>query len=191
MRAEKCEFMCTETKYLGRVVSAEHRYFIPFHAAKVQPMPELLKKKAAPNEDGRFVLDTDVSTVAIAVILHKEKQHNGETVLRHIVCGSKSLTRTKLNYGAPKLEMYVMFYFIEKFHSYLAGREFTLRMDNQAFSWLKIYSMDQAMIGRWIARLDQNHFKTIHRPIHRPGHNTETPMDSAKEPAITYTVKEY
>ena len=60
--------------------------------------------------------------------------------------------------------MYAVFYFIEKFHSYLAGREFTLRVDNQALSWLKTYSMDQAMIGRWIARLDQYNFKTIHRP---------------------------
>ena len=57
-----------------------------------------------------------------------------------------------------------MFFFVEKFHSYLAGQEFTLRVDNQALSWLKTYSMDQAMIGRWIARLDQYHFKTIHRP---------------------------
>ena len=77
MRAEKCDFMRTETKYLGRVVSAEgikpdpaavskikewmpprnkeelqsflgfanyYRDFIPFHAAKVQPMQELLRK---------------------------------------------------------------------------------------------------------------------------------------------------
>ena len=77
MRAEKCDFMRTETKYLGLVVSAEgikpdpeavvkiqewspprnkeelqsflgfanyYRDFVPFHAAKVQPMQELLKK---------------------------------------------------------------------------------------------------------------------------------------------------
>ena len=77
MQAEKCDSMSTETKYLGRVVSAEgikpdaeavtkmqvwmfsrnkeehqsflgfanyYRDFIPFHAAKVQPMQELLKK---------------------------------------------------------------------------------------------------------------------------------------------------
>ena len=222
MRAEKCDFMRTETKYLGRVVSAEgikpdpaavskiqewmpprnkeelqsflgfanyYRDFIPFHAAKVQPMQELLRKNqhfywkekhqeafdsvkqaladatalAAPNE-GRFVLDTDASAVAIAGILHQEQEYNGKTILRPIVYGSKSLTRTQMNYGAPKLEMYAVFYFIEKFHSYLAGREFTLRVDNQALSWLKTYSMDQAMIGRWIARLDQYHFKTIHRP---------------------------
>ena len=223
MRAEKCDFMRTETKYLGRVVSAEgikpdpaavskiqewmpprnkeelqsflgfanyYRDFIPFHAAKVQPMQELLRKNqhfywkekhqeafdsvkqaladatalAAPNEEGRFVLDTDASAVAIAGILHQEQQYNGKTILRPIVYGSKSLTRTQMNYGAPKLEMYAVFYFIEKFHSYLAGREFTLRVDNQALSWLKTYSMDQAMIGRWIARLDQYHIKTIHRP---------------------------
>ena len=223
MRAEKCDFMRTETKYLGRVVSAEgikpdpaavskiqewmpprnkeelqsflgfanyYRDFIPFHAAKVQPMQELLRKNqhfywkekhqeafdsvkqaladatalAAPNEEGRFVLDTDASAVAIAGILHQEQQYNGKTILRPIVFGSKSLTRTQMNYGAPKLEMYAVFYFIEKFHSYLAGREFTLRVDNQALSWLKTYSMDQAMIGRWIAHLDQYHFKTIHRP---------------------------
>ena len=223
MRAEKCDFMRTETKYLGRVVSAEgikpdpaavskiqewmpprnreelqsffgfanyYRDFIPFHAAKVQPMQELLKKNqhfywkerhqeafdavkqalvdatalAAPNEEGRFVLDTDASAVAIAGILHQEQQYNGKTILRPIVYGSKSLTKTQMKYGAPKLEMYAVFYFIEKFHSYLAGRESTLRVDNQALSWLKTYSMDQAMIGRWIARLDQYHFKTIHRP---------------------------
>ena len=193
MRAEKCDFMRTETKYLGRVVSAEgikpdpaavskiqewmpprnreelqsflgfanyYRDFIPFHAAKVQPMQELLKKNqhfywkerhqeafdavkqalvdatalAAPNEEGRFVLDTDASAVAIAGILHQEQQYNGKTILRPIVYGSKSLTKTQMKYGAPKLEMYAVFYFIEKFHFYLAGREFTLRVDNQALS---------------------------------------------------------
>ena len=227
MRAEKCDFMRTETKFLGRVVSAEgikpdpeavtkiqewlpprnkeeiqsflgfaiyYRDFVSFHHAKVQPMQELLKKNqhfywevrhqeafdsvkqalanaptlAAPIEQGRFVLDSDASTVAIAGILHQEQVYNGKAILRPIICGSKSLTRSQLNYGAPKLEMYAVFYFVEKFHSCLAGREFTLRVDNQALSWLKIYSMDQAMIGRWIARLDQYHFKTIHR--HRTQH---------------------
>ena len=136
MRAEKCDFMHTETKYLGRVVSAEdikpdpeavtkiqermpprnkeelqsflvfanyYRDFVPFHSAKVQPMQELLKKNqhfhwedrhqeafdsvkqastdAAPNDEGRFVLDTDASGVAIAGILHQEQEHNGKTVL--------------------------------------------------------------------------------------------------------------
>ena len=76
MLAEKCETICTETKYMGRIVSAVgikpdpdavskiqdwlsprnknelqsflqfasyYRDFIPFHAAKVQPMQVLLR----------------------------------------------------------------------------------------------------------------------------------------------------
>ena len=109
--------------------------------------------------------------VAIAVILHQEQEYNGKTILGPIVHGSKLLTRPQLNNGAPKQGMYAVFYFVETFHSYLAGRELTLRVDNQALSWLKTYSMDPAMIGRWIARLDQYHFETIHRPRtqHRNG----------------------
>ena len=72
---------------------------------------------AAPNEEGRFVLDTDAGAVAIAGILHQKQEDNGKTILRPIVYGSKSLTRTQLNYGAPKLEMYAVFYFIKKFKS--------------------------------------------------------------------------
>ena len=44
---------------------------------------------AAPNEQGRFVLDTDASTVAIAGILHQKQENNGKTILRPIVYGSK------------------------------------------------------------------------------------------------------
>ena len=116
-----------------------YRDFVPFRAAKVQPSQELLKKNqhfywenkhqeafdsvkraladattlAAPNEQGSFVLDTDESTVAIAGTLHQEQEHDGKTILRPMVYGSKSLTRTQLNYGAPKLEMYAVFYFVE------------------------------------------------------------------------------
>ena len=72
---------------------------------------------AAPNKQGRFVLDTDASTVAIAGILPQEQEYNGKTILRPIVYGSKSLTRTQLNYGALKFKMHALFYFVEKFHS--------------------------------------------------------------------------
>ena len=32
---------------------------------------------AAPNEEGRFLLDTDASSVGIAGILHQEQEYNG------------------------------------------------------------------------------------------------------------------
>ena len=59
-----------------------------------------------------------------------------------------------------------------------------MRVDNQALSWLKTNSMDQVMIGRWIARLDQYHFKTIHR--HADARSTEMQMAFARGPMIMY-----
>ena len=74
--------------------------------------------------------------------------------------------------GAPKLEMLAAYFFVDKFHSYLVPRKFILRVDNQAVSWLKTYSMDMAMIGCWISRLDQYHFEVVHRPA--PNTRTQT-----------------
>ena len=43
--------------------------------------------------------------------------------------------------------------FLEKRHAYLADKEFTLRVDNVALRWLKTYSMDEGMLGRWVTAL--------------------------------------
>ena len=223
MRVAKCDFMKSEIKYLGRVVSAEgvkpdpkavaklrdweiprnktemqsflgfanyYREFIPWHAKLVAPLhtvtglnvtfnwgPEQQKafneiKKALieatalaqPDSEGEFVLDTDASAVAMSGILHQWQGPPGERRLKPIVYGSKKLTTTQAKYGAPKLQMFAAYYFIVKYHSYLCPRKFTLRVDNQALSWLKTYSTDQALIGRWIMTLDKYHFRVDHRP---------------------------
>ena len=110
---------------------------------------------AQPDTEGEFVLDTDASGVAISGILHQWQGPPESRKLRPIVFGSKKLTSTQAKYGAPKLEMYAAYYFILKNHSYLCPRKSTLRVDNQALSWLKTYSMDQAIIGRWIMALEK------------------------------------
>ena len=207
MRVAKCDFMKSEIKYLGRVVSAEgikpdpkavaklrdwevprnntemqsfldfanyYREFIPWHAKLVGPLHSITglgatfawgdeqqqafnavklalieaTALAQPDSEGEFVLDTDASAVAISGILHQWQGPPGERRLRPIVCGSKKLNATQAKYGAPKLEMYAAYYFILKNHTYLCSRKFILRVDNQALSWLKTYSTDQALIGR-------------------------------------------
>ena len=55
-----------------------------------------------PTEKGMYVLDTDASEVAIAGILHQEQEWNRRTVLRPIAFGSKVLSGTEMEYGAPK-----------------------------------------------------------------------------------------
>ena len=223
MRVSKCDFMKSEIKYLGRVVSAEgvkpdpkavaklrdweiprnktemqsflgfpnyYREFIPWHAKLVAPLHAVtgldvtfawgseqqkafneIKKAlieatalAQPDSEGEFVLDTDADAVAISGILHQWQGPPGERRLRPIVYGSKKLTTTLAKYGAPKLEMFAAYYFIVKNHNYLCPRKFTLRVDNQALSWLKTHSTDQALIDRWIMTLDRYHFRVEHRP---------------------------
>ena len=106
----------------------------------------------------------DASAVAISGILHQWQGPPEKRCLRPIVYGSKKLTATQAKYGAPKLEMYAAYYFIVKNHSYLCPRKFTFRVDNQALSWLKTYSTDQALTGRWIMALEKDHFHVEHRP---------------------------
>ena len=99
MRAEKSDFMRTETKYLGRVVSAGgikpdpeavvkiqewmrprnkeelqsflgfanyYRDFVPFHAAKVQSMQELIKKNQHFHWEARHQEAFDAAKQALA-----------------------------------------------------------------------------------------------------------------------------
>ena len=83
-----------------------------------------------PTEDGRFYLDTDAPEVAIAAILQQEKEVNGSRKLRVIAYGSRILSDVEMMYGAPKAEMLAVVYFLENFRSHLAGRQFTLKVDN-------------------------------------------------------------
>ena len=147
-----------------------YREFVPWHAKVVAPLhavtglnvtfawgPEQQKAfneiekalieataLAQPDSEEEFVLDNDASSVAISGILHQWQGPPGQRRRRPIVYGSKKLTTTQAKYGAPKLEMYAAYYFIVKNYSYLCSRKFTLRVDNQALSWLKTYSTDQA-----------------------------------------------
>ena len=69
----------------------------------------------APNEERRFVLNTDASAVLFAGI--QEQEDNEIIILRPTVYGSKSLTWTQMNSRAPKMKLYAVFCFFEKFHS--------------------------------------------------------------------------
>ena len=77
---------------------------------------------AQPDSEGKFVLDTDASAVAISGILHQWQGPPGERRLRPIVYGSKKLTTTQAKLGAPKLEMFTAYYFIVKNQLPLASK---------------------------------------------------------------------
>ena len=109
------------------------------------------------------MLDTDASIAANSGKLYQEQEWNGKTVLRPIGYGSKVLSDTEMKYGAPKAEMFAVVTFVEKYRTYLGSKPFKLRVGNTALSWLKMYSMDQSYIGRWIVRLDVYNMIIEHR----------------------------
>ena len=97
-----------------------------------------------PNAEGRYFLDTDASDVAIGAVLMQEQLcENGLTKKVVVQYGSKALGKSQRNYSVPKKEMYAVITFCEKFRSFLEPREFTLRVDNAALSWLKSYSLQK------------------------------------------------
>ena len=181
----------TDTQLMSFLGFANYyREIIKGYADKVYPMQKLMRNKGKkfewsdeaqtafenikrelceapvlgmPIEKGMFVLDTDASVVAISGILHQEQEWNGRTVLRPIAYGSKLLSDTEMKYGAPKVEMFAVVTFVEKYRAYLGSAPFKLRVENRALSWLKTYSMDQGYIGRWIVRLDGYHMMIEHR----------------------------
>ena len=114
--------------------------------------------------------------VAVSGILHQEQERNGTknfhrtknfaknfNRLRPTAYGSKVLSDTEMKYGAPKVEMFAVITFVQKYRAYLGSAPFKLRVDNRALAWLKTYSMDQSYIGRWIVHLDGYHMIIEHR----------------------------
>ena len=135
---------------------------------------------AKPDSENEIVLDTDDSAVAISGVLYQWQGPQGERRLRPIVYRSKKLKATQAKCGAPKLEIYAAYYFILKNPSNLCARKFILRVNNQALSWLKTYSTDQALIGRWIMALEKYHF-TVSIVLEL---SIAKPMDSVTEPTV-------
>ena len=118
---------------------------------------------ASPAPEGEYVLDTDASAVAIAGVLQQWQQINGQTKLRVISYGSRSLRDAERNYGAPKSEMLAVITFIEKYAPIIGIKHFLLRCDAQALQWLKTWSMEDGVSARWITRLSMMDFRTEHR----------------------------
>ena len=52
---------------------------------------------------------------------------------------------------------------VEHFHKYLYGREFLIRTDHAALTWLLQMKNPEGQVARWLERLQQYHFKIRHR----------------------------
>ena len=82
---------------------------------------------ALPIDDGRYLVDTNASEVAVAGVLQQEQPWGKGREYRPITYGSKAMSPEQQKYGTPMQEMLAVVTFLEKWHAYLADKEFTLR----------------------------------------------------------------
>ena len=148
-----------------------YREFVPHFADIASPLNELVKKKvkdpvqlnesqlkafeslklalvsppvlALPKEEGKFIVDTDASDVAVGVVLSQVQWYEGEWKVRPIGFYSKAMDAAQMRYGTPKQEMLAVIIALNKFRPFLVHQPFTLRSDHMSFGWLKRWSMQK------------------------------------------------
>ena len=87
---------------------------------------------ASPIDGGRFVLDADASSHAVAAILHQEQ----DGVLRVVSNASRVLQPTERSYCSTKLELLVAIFGLKTYRHFLLCRDFTLRTDDALLTHL-------------------------------------------------------
>ena len=112
-----------------------------------------------PRPEGRLILDTDASAVAISGCLSQE-QDGEERVLAYY---SQTLSAAQRRYCTTKRELLAVVRAVKHFRMYLWGRPFLLRTDHASLRWLINFKDPEGMLARWISVLDVYDFDIQHR----------------------------
>lgn len=139
------------------------------------------------NKNDRTSVMSDASPHGLGAIL---MQTNKDGTSRVICCASKSLTDTEKRYCQTEKEALPIVWSVERFQTYLYGKEFTILTDCKALEYLFTHrSRPCARIERWVLRLQAFDYKVVHIPgeknladvLSRLGTLPPVPFDSAEE----------
>jgi len=106
-----------------------------------------------------FILDADAAEASIGSVLSQVQ--NGEE--RVIAYAGKSLNRNEVNYCVTRKELLAIVYFTKHFRQYLLGRQFVIRTDHAALSWLKKTPEPIGQNARWPELLGEYDYVVEHR----------------------------
>ena len=115
---------------------------------------------AYPDFNCQFILDTDASDTGIGVV---SSQIDGEGRERDVAYGSRLLTKCERRYCVMRRELLAVVTFVKQYCSYSVGQRFILRTDHGALTWLCNFRDPEGQLARWLERLQELDFKTIHR----------------------------
>jgi hypothetical protein len=82
---------------------------------------------------------------------------------RVIAYYSKMLNKAERNYCFTRRELLAIVRTLEHFHKYLYGQKFHLRTDHSALTWLMSFKNLEGQTARWIQRLQEYNFTSVHR----------------------------
>ena len=85
-----------------------------------------------PTDDDIYVLDTDTSGHSIGAVMSQIQ--TGEE--RVIAYGSRTYSKAERNYCTTRKELQAVVYFMKQFKQYLLGKEFLVRTEHAALTWL-------------------------------------------------------
>ena len=120
---------------------------------------------AMPNDDGMFIVDTDAAEHSIGCVLSQVQ--NGQE--RVIAYAGRVLSKNEVNYCVTRKELLAIVYFTRHFRQYVLGRQFVIRTDHAALSWLKKTPEPLGQNARWLELLGEYDYVIQHRPGVRHG----------------------
>jgi hypothetical protein len=170
--------------FLG--LASFYRKLVENFAAEAKPLTELTKKDrpftwgpeqqkafeslkdklckapvlAFPDFSLPFILTTDASKTAVAAILSQIQ--NG--VERPISYASRQLHKAEQAYSASESEMLALVWATEQFRCYLFGKQFLVRTDHAALTYLRNFADNNSRLMRWGLRLSEFDFLIEHKP---------------------------
>jgi len=102
-------------------------------------------------DDDKFILDTDASEYSIGAVLSVVR----DGLERVVAYAGSALNKSEVNYCVTRKELLAIVYFVEYFRQYLLGRNFEIRTDHAALSWLKRTPEPIGQNARWLEILGE------------------------------------
>jgi len=113
-----------------------------------------------PNFELRFILTTDALKIAVAAIL-SQKQISVE---RPIPYASRQMNKAEQAYTASEAELLAFVWATKYFRCFLYGKQFLVRTDHAALSYLRTFAGANSRLMRWSLRLSEFDFIVEHTP---------------------------
>ena len=117
---------------------------------------------AMPTDKDTYILDTDASHHVIVAVL-SQVQAGEERVIAY---ASQTYSKAEVNYYTTRQELLAVVHFVMQFKQYLLGREFVIRTDHAALTWLQRTPDIIGQQARWQERMQEFNFKIPHRRGH-------------------------